>query len=316
MGVLVNGNASTERGAGTGPVTGEGQLWALLQDLVEREGRDAAAERLGLSERTIRRTLADRHLSRRMTDALLHERDRRHAEQGAEPEEDEQPQQEAPAGAGPLEQLEIRVSTLETELKEWNECNENEFELLEDQLRALARELGLGLASGAWVRRDSRLAPRTHPELVTLEPAPDDAEVYRAALPVVAAWRRALRALDEAPHRLGRLNAQERQLRLEVQLIDDRRLTLPPADAAWDNVRRATELRLRLSSLDRVRRQRLWTLPLHYAARILSLGMWGREPTLEQRLQRELEARQAELLRPLTEPRAEQSRENDTSSEA
>ncbi len=130
-----------------------------------------------------------------------------------------------------------------------------------------------------------------------------DPEVYGAALPAVAAGRRALHAVDEAPHRLGRLNARERQLRLEVQLIDDRRLTLPPADASWDNVRRATELRLRLRSLDRVRRQRLWVFPLHYTGRILSLGMWGRGPTLEQQLQRELEARQAELLRPVTEPR-------------
>ena len=85
-------------GAGTGPVsgpatvpavTGEGQLWALLQDLVEREGRDAAAVRLGLSERTIRRTLTDRHLSRRMTEALLKERNQRYREQPAGADEDE-----------------------------------------------------------------------------------------------------------------------------------------------------------------------------------------------------------------------------------
>ena len=78
----MNGNESVEEGAGMGPVTGEGQLWGLLQDLVEREGRDAAALRLGLSERTIRRTLTDRHLSRKMTEALLYERDRRNAERG------------------------------------------------------------------------------------------------------------------------------------------------------------------------------------------------------------------------------------------
>jgi hypothetical protein len=318
----MTGNTSTEQGVETGPVTGEGQLWALLQDLVEQEGRDAAAVRLGLSERTIRRTLTDRHLSRRMTEALLRERDRRYREQPegtgedelGEREEDQQAEEEMPAGDGPLEPLEARVAALETELEEWGRYLVPAVNLLDRQLRSLAGRLGLALSSRLEASWERRLPPRTHPELVTLEPAPDDADVYGAALPVVAAWRRALRALDEAPHRLGRLNAEERQLRLEVQLIDDRRLTLPPAKAAWDNVRRSTELRLRLSRLERVRRQRLWTLPLHYAARILSLGLWGRGPTLEQQLQRELEARQAELLRPLTEPGEGESEEDSTAS--
>lgn len=83
----------------------------------------------------------------------------------------------------------------------------------------------------------------------------------------------------------------------------------PSAEPAWDDVRRATELRLRLSRLDRVRRQRLWALPLHDAGRILSLGLRGRGPTLEQQLQRELEARRAELLGPNLEAQAERGGE-------
>ena len=308
----MNSNASTERGVGTGPVTGEGQLWALLQDMVEREGRDAAAVRLGLSERTIRRTLAERHLSRKMTDALRRERNQRRAEQGAQAEEHEQSEEGVQVGAGAVEPLEARVATLETELKEWTEFVDGDLGQMEEQLRSLRQRLGLKPGwSGDDAEETARPIPlRPQRELVTLEPASDDPEVYGAALPVVAAWRRALRALDEASHRLGRLNAQERQLRLEVQLIDDRRLTLPPAHTPWDNVRRATELRLRLRSLDRVRLQRVWAFPLHYAGRILSLGMWGRGPTLEQQLQRELEARQAELLRPLTEPWEGESEED------
>lgn len=268
--------------------------------------------RLGLSERTIRRTLAERHLSRRMTDALLRERNQRRAQQGAQAEEHEQSEEGVQVGAGAVEPLETRVATLETELKEWTEFVDGDLGQMEEQLRSLRQRLGLKPGwSGDDAEETARPIPlRPQRELVTLEPAPDDPQVYGAALPVVAAWRRALRALDEAPHRLGRLNAQERQLRLEVQLIDDRRLTLPPADTPWDNVRRETELRLRLRSLDRVRRQRLWAFPLHYVGRILSLGMWGRGPTLEQQLQRELEARQAELLRPLTEPWEGESEED------
>ena len=42
--------------------------------------------------------------------------------------------------------------------------------------------------------------------------------------------------------------------------------------------------------------------------------MWGRWPTLEQQLQRELEARQSELLRPLTEPQEGESEEDSAAS--
>ncbi|MDE0101995.1 MAG: hypothetical protein OXN89_06415 [Bryobacterales bacterium] len=57
---------------------------------------------------------------------------------------------------------------------------------------------------------------------------PDDGEVFGAALPVVAEWRRALRALEKPPHTLACFGTTDRLLRLEIQLIDDRRLTLLP----------------------------------------------------------------------------------------
>ena len=312
----MNGEASTERGAGTGPVsgpatvpavTGEGQLWALLQDLVEREGRDAAAERLGLSERTIRRTLTDRHLSRRMTEALLKERDRRHREQpaGADEEEQwqrgEQQQQEEPeervqARTGTVEQLAARVGVLETELKDWSGCLDHDLELLEQQLRSLAGQLGLALTSQMGAKWERRLPPRIHPQLVTVEPAPDDAANYREALPLVAEWRRRLRDLEEPPHTLAWLRLQERLLVVEIELLDDHRLTLPPAELPWDEVRRHDELRLRRRELADVRRQRAWTQILHVLARIATVGLWGRPPSLERQLRQELRARQAALV--------------------
>ena len=316
----MNGEASTERGAGTGPVsdpasgpatvpavTGEGQLWALLQDLVEREGRDAAAVRLGLSERTIRRTLTDRHLSRRMTEALLKERNQRYREQPAGADEDEQgergeqqqqgqPEERVQAGTGAVEQLAARVGVLETELKDWSGCLDHDLELLEQQLRSLAGQLGLALTSQMGAKWERRLPPRIHPQLVTVEPAPDDAANYREALPLVAEWRRTLRDLEEPPHTLAWLRLQERLLVVEIELLDDHRLTLPPAELPWDEVRRHDELRLRRRELADVRRQRAWTQVLHVLARIATVGLWGRPPSLERQLRQELRARQAALV--------------------
>ena len=97
------------------------------------------------------------------------------------------------------------------------------------------------LSSGTWARRYRRLPPHDPSATGHGRAAPDDGE----ALPVVAEWRRSLRAQDEAPHTLAWLGETERLLALEIQLIDDRQLTLPPGDTPWDEVRRDNELRLR-----------------------------------------------------------------------
>ena len=137
---------------------------------------------------------------------------------------------------------------------------------------------------------------RAFPGLVTIEPLPDDGDVFGEALPVVAEWRRTLRALDDPPDTLAWIGMTERLLRLEIQLIDDRQLTLPPADDVWDDVRRDNELQLRQHRLRQLRVQRVWTEPLHWTARLVTLGRWGRGESLEQQMQREFEARRAELL--------------------
>ena len=134
--------------------------------------------------------------------------------------------------------------------------------------------------------------------LVAVDPCPDDAEFYGSALPVVAEWRRTLRALEEPPNALTCLQLEERLLRLEVQLVDDHWLTLPPADGPWDRVRRETEVQLRLERLREVRRERLWAEPLHWLGRFVNLRRWGRGLSLERQMQHEFEVRRAELLPP------------------
>ena len=270
----------------------------MKQNVQEREGRDAAAERLGLSERTIRRTLTDRHFSRRMNEALLKERNRRRAAQraGSEPEQQQQPEERVQAGTGTVEQLAARVGVLETELKDWSGCLDHDLELLEQQLRSLAGQLGLALTSQMGATWERRLPPRIHPQLVTVEPAPDDAANYREALPLVAEWRRTLRDLEDPPHTLAWLRLQERLLVVEIELLDDHLLTLPPAELPWDEVRRHDELRLRRRELADMRRQRAWTQVLHMLARIATIGLWGRPPSLERQLRQELRARQSALV--------------------
>ncbi len=260
---------------------GAGRLGGFLQDLVAREGRTRTAERLGVSERTLRRALASPQLSPFMIEAVQRESD-------AAVERQAEPEQEQPVSLSEqLRQLERRLAELEgiadAQLEELWSAGED----LGQIRRAHAPAPAVDAAGSSRGLRFS---------LVTFVPLPDDAEVFGEALPVVAEWRRALRALEEPPHTLAWLGATERLLRLEIQLIDDRRLTLPPADAPWDKVRRENELLLRQDRLRALRMQRLWTEPLHWTARLVTLGRWGRGLSMEQQMQCEFEARRAELL--------------------
>ncbi|MCY3786447.1 MAG: hypothetical protein OXG47_06950 [bacterium] len=127
---------------------------------------------------------------------------------------------------------------------------------------------------------DSPLRP--YPELVTTEPAPGERRFYGEAMAAVAAWRRARARREQAsttPDRLDkldRLRADERLLELELELVGEHGLTLPPAERPWDGPRRQTELRVTREALRRVWRERRKAWVVHWLLRLLTLGLWGR----------------------------------------
>ena len=266
---------------------GEEKLRGFLQDLVEQEGRAEAAERLGVSERTVRRALVSPQLSPFMTESLQRQWDQ--VAVAREPVIVREP-------ANLPEQLRKLARRL-AELEEIADAQLDELWEVGHDLRQIRDAYAPEPVPGT----EGRLAAdgmqrRTIPGLVTVVPLPDDGDVFGEALPVVAEWRRTLRALDEPPDTLAWIGMTERLLRLEIQLIDDRQLTLPPAEGPWDDVRRENELQLRQHRLKQLRVQRLWTEPLHWTARLVTLGRWGRGESLEQQMQREFEARREELL--------------------
>lgn len=95
--------------------SGEGRL-------SERHGCERAVER----ERTTRLTLADRQLSRKMTNVLLDERDRRSAEPPEQPADSEEQPERGPrvTADGTVEELVQWVATLERERKVWVALND------------------------------------------------------------------------------------------------------------------------------------------------------------------------------------------------
>ena len=70
---------------------------------------------------------------------------------------------------------------------------------------------------------------REYPELVTLEPAGDDGEVFGEAWELVKEWRGLKDSHPNNGKSLDWLLTEERFVSVELELLEDHGLTLPPA---------------------------------------------------------------------------------------
>ena len=115
--------------------------------------------------------------------------------------------------------------------------------------------------------------PRLYPELVTEDPAPDDAEVYGEAWPLVEEWRRLWKAHVRPGKGLEWLRRDERILELEVAMLEEHRLTLPPATFPQRGVWRHGQLSWRWKALQDAQRARAWGEVRCWVGRVLSAGL-------------------------------------------
>ena len=82
--------------------------------------------------------------------------------------------------------------------------------------------------AGPQPRRMSTLR-REFSDLVTLEPAEDDEEVFGEVWPLIAEWRELKAVHPDEGKGLSWLRTEERFLALEMALLEEHGLTLPPA---------------------------------------------------------------------------------------
>ena len=256
-----------------------GRLGGLLQDLLHTQGRRQTAELLGVSERTLRRAETG-GLSEQLCKAL-------------EGYEAELPG----SGALPLETalelagLRRRVDRVEQSLTEelpevraGLERLSASLEELREQMAALppggdAGQLAAadGAAANSSAGGEAEQIPlRPYPQLVTADREPGEERVYGRALPVITEWRRVRRRRETVSNSVERLRTDERLLELELVLVGEHHLTLPPAERPWDGLRRQGELRLLNQSLTRVRRRRRRAQLRRWGLRLLTLGLWER----------------------------------------
>ena len=250
-------------------------LLDLLDTLVEQRGKVAAAEALGVNYRTMVACHESRRVSRRMRKAL---EEYRHADVDGGDEQDDDTGDVAEKVAA----LEERVAVLE-------EAHGALMEAIEAQAKRLAEFEGNversedeepehGEADAVADDNDGpqqwRPPRRDHglPDagVVTLEEQSDEEHAFGQAASLVREWRRLRTEGEVSGSRVDRAWAAVRRWELEIAMLGDFGLTLPPETEPLDASRREDHLRWRkeamAAALARARR-------LRWLRRVLTLGL-------------------------------------------
>ena len=213
------------------------RLMALLQELVRDKGFKSAARVLELDQRTVAESAKTGQLSRRVRQAL------------------ERALQEGVGSAAARQRerndrLENRVEALEKGHDSLGKEVRSRVAAVEGRVEALRRDGAQGTGAGhagagpsqAEADGSERSAPgmgrkppprprlrREYPDLVTLEPGEDDEEVFGEAWPMIVEWRELKDVHPNEGKGLDWLRTEERFLALELALLEDHGMTLPPA---------------------------------------------------------------------------------------
>ena len=214
------------------------RLMTLLQELVRDKGFKGAARVLELDQRTVAECARTGQLSRRVRQAL------------------ERALQEGVGSAAARQRerndkLESRVEALEKG-REAHEKGHDELgkalrrrmAAVEGRVEALKSSEAQGTGAGhagagpsqaeAGASDAGRKTPsrprerREYPDLVTLEPAEDDEEVFGDAWPLIVEWRGLKDAHPNEGRGLAWLAEEERLRVVELALLEDHGMTLPP----------------------------------------------------------------------------------------
>ena len=255
------------------------RLTALLHQLVGKRGHKGTARLLGVDHRTVASSVRE-GLSRRMREALERAlvdrdgeaRDRLEEEFGEFRERFEALAQELRDGLGAVQG---QVETL-------GEEQGGRMRRLEGRLARVeaGRDGRQGTAGAAAVSGRptgaSTAARRRYPDLVTTDPADDDEEVFGDAWPLVQQWRTLWNGHLPVGKGLAWVSRRELILALEVAMLEDHGLTLPPETEPLRGLDRGAQLNWRRKALVDMRKRRRRLELFRWLRRALTLGLWRR----------------------------------------
>ena len=264
------------------------ELLRWAGDISKARGRVQAARDFGLDYRTLAHAIDGGRLTRHPREVLLaaHRADRT-ADARASGETSEEQERKLEAAES---QLADALDALEQE-RERADALERRLELLEHQQ---AVEPGTELPAGT-----PQVAPRAEPSstvqeadaarsaapvshgahragVVTLEPLEGEQAALGEAAALVVEWRRLRDGEGRRASAVDRARAEERRWELELALIGEHGLVLPPEAEPLHPSRRDDQLRWRRVRLGHVRAARVRAERLRLLRRVLTLGLWWR----------------------------------------
>ena len=248
------------------------RLSEFLRDLVWQEGKMEAAELLGVNHKTLTRAEESGEITGRMGDALellLRRADdaevaRLRETVGALEGGMETPPAADVEGGGESSQVEG-----------------GDEDGTQAQAQGGKHEEGAGRSETgaappmAGVRSKKRAAlRRLDPEVVTEEAADDDPEVYGDAWPLVEEWRRLRAGHPHQGKSLSWLTTEERLLVLELAMLEEHGLTLPPETQALRGFGRKGQINHRWKALADTRVALRKRKLLRWVRTVLTLWLW------------------------------------------
>ena len=267
------------------------RLTVLLEELVRDQGIMRAAGELNVDHRTLTAGLESGRLSRRLRGAL----EKALLEGGGSPAQEQRERNDELAGR--VERLEGQVNEMgeemsrglaavQDEVKELRNEHGDAVQRVESRLAkvegsggdAEEEETGDGAAGPPapvnMGRRSTGRLRREFPELATLEPAEDDEEVFGDAWALIREWRELKETHPSRGRGLEWLRRQERLLTVELALLEEHGLTLPPETYPLRGLDRGAQVNWRHKALVDTQRARGKREILHRARRVLTFGLW------------------------------------------
>ena len=269
------------------------RLMALLHELVRERDLRGAAEALGLDPRTLSASMERGTLSGLAQVALerwlLAEGDREAARS----------REEVQTLAGRVDGVERRVDGLAYEMGQAvaevrrvaEEAGGNDTGARARELQRLGRRMdwlesagrvGAGRVGGApssgpgGNARMGNAQRRPHIDLVTRDSAADDEEVFGDVWPLIQEWRELWKDHPDRGRGLRWLDTEARILELELAMLEEHGLTLPPETEPLRGLERNAQLGWRRRALAVTEKKLARRRALRRLRTLITLGLWRR----------------------------------------
>ena len=262
------------------------RLTALLRELVRDGGFKGAGLVLGIDQRTVASAYRSGVLSRRVRTAL-----ERGLQEGAgsaaavQRERNDRLEGRLDGVEADVKDVKGRVEALAKDvIKGFASVQGVVKALRDDHGRRLTQLEGSGgerdegeEAKEAGGRAKQREAPwRKFPDLLTLEPVEGDEEVFGDAWPLVVEWRELKTAHPVQGKGFAWLTDYERLLEMELALLEEHGMTLPPEKQPLRGFDRGGQINWRRSALSGTRRALLWPRRWRRVVGAVASRLWRR----------------------------------------